>query len=64
MWSLKPQTTLEELGKTYSYAKCAHFVWLSGKGLGAVQSPQLAHALGAWYQMKESVLDVAGALRL
>lgn len=51
-----------ELGKTYSYAKCAHFAWLGGKGLGAVQCPQLAHSLGAWHQMKESVLAVASAL--
>lgn len=25
----------------------AHFSWLSEKGLGAVQRPQLAHALGS-----------------
>lgn len=60
MWSLKPQITLWSWEDIFFYVKCAHFAWLSGKGLGAVQCPQLAHALGAWYQMKE--LAVAGAL--
>lgn len=49
-------TNTVELGKTYDYANSAHFAWLSEKGLGAVQCPQLDNAPGMWYQVKESVL--------